>query len=150
MQTQPKESFTEFYTTSLGVMKRLDKTGTRVWKELTGEQLNMVRLCMDYWNRQLEVLLSRDTPVNLFAAQSGIATEFSMKFIDQWRKLFALMTDVGTELMACSSQFKPYWSLTPSAEVAAAPAPKAAVSEAEEAEEEAASRVIGKPRKSAA
>jgi hypothetical protein len=147
MQTQPKESYTELYTTSLAVMKRLDKSGTRVWKELTSEQLNMVRLSMDYWNRQLEVLLSRDTPANLFAAQSGVATEFSMKFIDQWRKIFVLMTDVGSELMACSNQLKPYWSFIPSAELAAVSSPKAAVSEAEE---EAAPRVIGKPKKSAA
>ena len=145
MQKQPVESFNEFYTTSLTVIKRLDRTNTRVWKELTGEQLNMVRLCMDYWNRQLEVLLSRDTPANLFAAQSGIATEFSIKFIDQCRKTVALMTDVGSELMACTSQFKPLRGIMPSVEVAAAPAPEAAIAEAEEA----APRVIGKPRKTA-
>lgn len=145
MQKQPIESFNEFYTTSLTVIKRLDRTNTRVWKELTGEQLNMVRLCMDYWNRQLDVLLSRDTPANLFATQSGIATEFSMKFLDQCRKIVALMTEVGSELMACTSQFKPYRGTMPSPEVAAAPPREAAIAEAEEA----APRVIGKSRKTA-
>lgn len=143
---QPIESFNEIYATSMGVMKRLDKSGTHIWRELAGEQLNMMRLWMDYWNRQLGVLLSQDTPANLFAAHSGIATEFSMKFVDQYRKMFMLMTDMGSELMACSSQIKPYWSVMPSAEGTAAPSPEASVSETEEA----APRVIGKPRKSAA
>jgi hypothetical protein len=56
MKTQPTESFNELCTTALEIMKRLDKTGTKVWKDLTNEQLNMVKMGVDYGNRQLEIL----------------------------------------------------------------------------------------------
>ena len=145
MQKQPIEAVNEFYTTSLDVMKRLDKSGAQVWRELAGEQLNMMRLWMDCWNRQLKVLLSQDTPANLFAAQSGIATEFSMRLIDQYRKIFTLTMDMGFELMACSRKLKPFWVLTPSAESVAEPSPGEAASEAEKA----APRMISKSKKTA-
>jgi phasin protein len=96
MKTQPTESFNELCTTALDIMKRLDKTSTKMWKELTNEQLNMVRMGVDYGNRHLEILLSRETPANLLAAQSGTATEFSMKYMDQCRRVFALLTDTGS------------------------------------------------------
>ena len=80
MQNQPSESLNESYTTSMAIMRRLDKASARVWKELISEQLTMARLCMDYWNRQVEILLSRGTPATAIAAQSDLATEFSMKF----------------------------------------------------------------------
>ncbi|HEX2242342.1 MAG TPA: hypothetical protein VHK27_03610, partial [Gammaproteobacteria bacterium] len=64
MKTQPTESFNELCTTTLEIMKRLDKAGTKVWKDLTNEQLNMVKMSVDYGNRQLEILLSRETPAN--------------------------------------------------------------------------------------
>jgi hypothetical protein len=73
MKTQPIEPFNELCTTALDIMERLDKTNTKVWKELTNEQLNMVRMGVDYGNRQLEIWLSRETPANILAAQSGIA-----------------------------------------------------------------------------
>ena len=145
MKTQPIESFNELCTTALDTMKRLDKTSTKVWKELTNEQLNMVRMGVDYGNRQLEILLSRETPANLLAAQSGIAMEFSMKYMDQCRRVFALLTDTGSDLMACFNQFKPYWSLTPVTETTATPGTGAS-----ETEEEALTRLTGKPKKTAA
>ena len=145
MKTQPIESFNELCTTALDTMKRLDKTSTKVWKELTNEQLNMVKMGVDYGNRQLEILLSRETPANLLAAQSGIAMEFSMKYMDQCRRVLALLTDTGSELMACFNQLKPYWSLTPVTETTATPGTGAS-----ETEEEAPTRLTGKPKKTAA
>jgi hypothetical protein len=68
MKTQPIEPFNELCTTALDIMERLDKTNTKVWKELTNEQLNMVRMGVDYDNRQLEIWLSRETPANILAA----------------------------------------------------------------------------------
>ena len=145
MKTQPTESLNELCTTALEIMKRLDKAGTKVWKDLTNEQLNMVKMGVDYGNRQLEILLSRETPANLLAVQSGIATEFSMKYMDQCRRVFALLTDTGSELMACFNQLKPYWSLTPVTETTAAPETGAS-----EVEEEAVTRLAGKSKKTAA
>jgi hypothetical protein len=145
MKTQPTESFNELCTTALEVTKRLDKAGTKVWKDLTNEQLNMVKMGVDYGNRQLEILLSRETPTNLLAVQSGIATEFSMKYMDQCRRVFVLLTDTGSELMACFNQIKPYWSLTPVTETTATPETGAS-----EVEEEAVTRLAGKPKKTAA
>jgi Phasin protein len=145
MKTQPTESFNELCTTALEIMKRLDKAGTKVRQDLTNEQLNMVKMSVDYGNRQLEILLSRETPANLLAVQSGIATEFSMKYMDQCRRVFALLTDTGSELMACFNQLKPYWSLTPVTETTAA-----AETGASETEEEAVTRLAGKPKKTAA
>jgi hypothetical protein len=145
MKTQPTESFNELCTTALEIMKRLDKAGTKVWKELTNEQLNMMKMSVDYGNRQLEILLSREAPTNLLAAQSGIATEFSMKYMDQCRRVFALLTDMGSELMACFNQLKPYWGLTPVTETTATPETGAS-----EVEEEVVTRLAGKPKKTAA
>jgi hypothetical protein len=142
MKTQPIEPFNELCTTALDIMERLDKINTKVWKELTNEQLNMVRMGVDHGNRQLEIWLSRETPANILAAQSGIATGFSMKYMDQCRRVFALLTDTGSELMACFNQFKPYWSLTPVTETTATPG-----TGAWETEEEAVTRLTGKPRK---
>jgi hypothetical protein len=146
MKTQSTESFNELCTTALEIMKRLDKTSTKMWKELTNEQLNMVRMGVDYGNRQLEILLSRETPANLLAAQAGIAaTEFSMKYMDQCRRVLALLTDTGSDLMACFNQLKPYWSLTPVTETTATPGTGAS-----ETEEEALTRLTSEPKKTAA
>jgi Phasin protein len=145
MKTQPTESFNELCTTALEIMKRLDKAGTKVWKDLTNEQLNMVKMSVDYGNRQLGILLSRETPAYLLAVQSGIATEFSMKYMDQCRRAFTVLTDTGSELMACFNQLKPYWDLTPVTETTAA-----SETGASEVEEEAVTRLAGKPKKTAA
>ena len=62
MKTQPIESFNELCTTALEITKRLDNTGTKVWKDLINEQLNMVKMGVDYGNRQFrDIVKPRNT-----------------------------------------------------------------------------------------
>jgi hypothetical protein len=106
-QTQPFEPFHAFYSAITAALRPFDQPNTRFSGEFTRQQLEFIKLCAELGNREWKLWTSAKNPLEMFAAQAGIAMEFSMKFTDRSCEAIASMR----EAMASFGWSKP--DLTP-------------------------------------
>lgn len=120
MQQPNIEQMNEFCSKAYAAMKDYEQINTRFWKECTERQLQFLRLCTEYGQRELELWVNgKDLPA-LTASQAQIAREWVTKVNEQCSEGFASLRDTSAEVMA----FDPGnggWMPAPVAEGAAPP-----------------------------
>lgn len=100
MQAEVFEQFNKFYSANCAALKQVDQFNTRLWSECARQQLEFMKLWAELGEREFQVLTGGKSPMDLFTAQPGIATEFSAKFIDYFRDATTSMAGTAREAMA--------------------------------------------------
>jgi hypothetical protein len=100
MQAETFEQFNKFYSTSCTAAKQLDQFNTRLWGEFARQQRELMNLWAKWGIREFQALTGGKSPMDLFTAQSDIATEFSAKFTDYFRDAITSMASTTREVMA--------------------------------------------------
>jgi len=101
MPAYPFEDLNKLWSASYAALQPFDQPNLHIWGELGRKQVEFINLCAEWGNRELQLLMSPKDPLEMFAAQSDVAMEFSTKFAEQSRAAIALMMEAAQESMAC-------------------------------------------------
>ncbi|MGH8478369.1 MAG: phasin family protein [Gammaproteobacteria bacterium] len=121
MQQPSIEQMNEFCSKASAAMKDYEQINTRFWKKCTEQQLQFLRLCTEFGQREFELWTNgKDLPA-LTASQAQIAREWVTKMNERCSEGFASLRDTSAEVMALVDPGTGGWMPAPVAEGAAPP-----------------------------
>lgn len=121
MQQPSIEQMNEFCSQACAAMKDYGQINTRFWERCTEQQLQFLRLCTEYGQREFELWTNgKDLPA-LTAGQAQIAREWVTKVTERCSEGFASLRDTSAEVMVLVDQGDGGWMPAPVAEGAAPP-----------------------------
>lgn len=81
-------------------MEKYRKLHMDAAKQLTRLQLDFMNLCMEYNSSQMQRLAKAETPSDVVATESGIATEYMSKFFNNTQQTFDAFSKTQEEMLS--------------------------------------------------
>jgi Phasin protein. len=91
----------ELYNSNQEAIDRLYKTQLRTWEDLSQVQSEFANLWMECLNAQLQRVANAKNLPDIYAAEAGVTTEYSMKFSENIRKMFEIIANAQKNFMEC-------------------------------------------------
>ena len=96
-------NFDELFNVNQEALDGFFKTQLHTWEDLTKLQSEFANLWLECLNAQMQRVSSAKSLNDIYAAEAGLTTEYSMKFSDNIRKVYDTLVKSQKEFMECCS-----------------------------------------------
>ena len=96
-------NFDELFNVNQEAMDGFFKTQLHTWEDLTKLQSEFANLWLECLNAQMQRISTSKSLNDIYAAEAGLTTEYSMKFSDNIRKVYEALLNSQKEFMECCS-----------------------------------------------
>ena len=93
--------FDELFTANQGTVENLFRNQLHTWEGLSKLQSEFANLWLECLNAQMQRIASAKSLNDIYAAEAGLTTEYSMKFSDNIRKVYEALVTSQKEFMEC-------------------------------------------------
>jgi len=101
--TKKFNSFDELFNVNQGAVEDYFRAQLHTLEDLSKLQSEFASLWLECLNAQMQRISTAKSLTDVYAAEAGLTTEYSMKFADNIRKLFETLLNSQKEFMACCS-----------------------------------------------
>jgi phasin family protein len=101
MMSKKTGSFDMLFSANQTSMDELFKTQFHTWEELSKLQSECAHLWVECINAQMQRMSSARNLNDICATETGLVTEYSMKFSDNIRKVYETLENSQKEFMNC-------------------------------------------------
>jgi len=96
-----EEYSSEFSNATFDAINKYCQVQFQAWKDLAELQVHFANLWQECLNAYIQRMSTAKNLTDLFAAESGLATEYSAKFSEDIRQLFETLAGTQRELIEC-------------------------------------------------
>ena len=107
--------FDELFSVNQGTVENFFRTQLHTWEDLSKLQSEFANLWLEYLNAQMQRIATSKSLNDIYAAEAGLTTEYSMKFSDNIRKVYEALLNSQKEFMECCSMPENVFRQAPSA-----------------------------------
>ena len=98
---KPIGDFDALFSANQTAMDEYFRTQIHTWEDLSRLQSECASLWLECLNAQMQRMSSAKNLNDVCATEAGLATEYSMKFTDNMRKIYETMLNSQKEFMKC-------------------------------------------------
>jgi len=96
-------TFDELFNVNQGAVEDFFRTQMHTWEDLGKLQSEFANLWLECLNAQMQRISTAKSLNDIYAAETGLTTEYSMKFSDNIRRAFETLLKSQKEFMECCS-----------------------------------------------
>lgn len=96
-------SLTDYFNVNQEQFAGLFRNQMHTWEELGRLQGELTNLWLECLNAQMQRISTSKNLNDVYAAEAGLVTEYSMKFSDNLRQVFDTLVNAQKDIMACGN-----------------------------------------------